>query len=225
MGTDAVVKKLVLIGIVIVAIIAISVSVVSSSDLKSSESNMQRKYGTVDTTMGSPIFGSNTAPITIIEFGDYQCPQCDRWFKTIRPDIEEQYLDSGKANLYFVDLAFFGPDSLNAAESTYCAGDQDRYWEYHNILYSNQQGINDGWASENNLKEFASELNLDRSLFDGCLDSDKYKHRVERNVLEAKRNGASGTPTFIIVGPDGSQKMLEGAQPFSVFKQVLDSMA
>jgi protein-disulfide isomerase len=175
--------------------------------------------------MGSPVLGSESAPITIIEFGDYQCPQCDRWFKTIKPDIEEQYINTGKANLYFVDLAFFGSDSTNAAEATYCAGDQGKYWEFHNILYSNQQGINDGWASPDNLKSFASQLNLDRNLFDSCLDSDKYKNRVEKNVLEAKRNGASATPTFIIVGPNGDQQTVEGSQPFSVFKQVLDSMA
>lgn len=218
-------KKLILIGIAIAVIIAVSVGAFSNSNIKSSDSNMQRKYGTVDTTMGSPVLGSDDAPVTIIEFGDYQCPQCDRWFKTIRPDIEEQYINVGKANLYFVDLAFFGPDSINAAEATYCAGDQNKYWDFHNTLYSNQRGINDGWASPDNLKSFASQLGLDMDLFDSCLDSDKYKNRVERNVLEAKRNGASGTPTFIIVGSDGTQKMVEGAQPFSVFKDILDSMA
>lgn len=219
-------KKLALIGGVTAAVIAISVGAISlNTDFGTSESNMQRKYGTVDTTMGSPLLGSSSAPITIIEFGDYQCPQCDKWFKTVKPDIEEQYINLGKTNLYFVDLAFFGPDSIKAAEATYCAQDQEKYWEYHNILYSNQQGINDGWANPDNLKKFATQLNLDRELFDSCLDSDKYQKRVERNVLEAKRNGAAGTPTFIIVGPDGSQQMIEGAQPFSVFKQILDSMA
>lgn len=220
-------KKLAIIGGIVAVVIAILIGATYSlnTDFVSSESNMQRKYGTVDTTLGSPMMGSASAPITIIEFGDYQCPQCDRWFKTIRPDIEEQYITPGKANLYFVDLAFYGPDSKKAAEATYCAQDQGKYWEYHNILYSNQRGINDGWANPDNLKKFASELNLDRELFDSCLDSDKYKNRVERNVLEAKRNGAAGTPTFIIVGSDGSQQMIEGAQPFSVFKQVLDSMA
>jgi protein-disulfide isomerase len=212
---------------VIAAAIIISIGVVYSSNqinFNPSESNTQKTYRAIDTTLGSPLFGSSTAPVTIIEFGDYQCPQCDKWFKTVRPDIEEQYINSGKANLYFVDLAFFGPDSTKAAEATYCAADQGKYWEFHNILYSNQKGINDGWASSDNLKSFASQLSLDRTLFDSCLDSDKYKKRVEKNVLEAKRNGVSSTPTFIIIGPDGSQKIVEGAQPFSVFKQTIDSM-
>lgn len=209
----------------IIGIIAIAVAIIAANFMVSTPQNIaQQRFGSVDVTMGSPVLGSDSAPITIIEFGDYQCPQCDRWFKTIKPDIQEQYINTGKANLYFVDLAFFGPDSTNAAEATYCAGDQGRYWEFHNILYSNQQGINDGWANPDNLKSFASQLSLDRNLFDSCLDSDKYKNRVEKNVLEAKRNGASATPTFIIVGPNGEQETIEGAQPFSVFKQVLDSM-
>ncbi len=219
-------KKLTIIGILSLVVAIISFSVVYSlvQIPKSSESNMHRTYGTVDTTMGSPLLGSTDASITIIEFGDYQCPQCNKWFHTIRPDIERQYIDTGKVNLYFVDLAFFGPDSTNASEATYCAGEQGKYWEYHDILYSNQKGINDGWASKENLKLFASQLNLDQELFDTCLDSDKYQKRVENNVQEAKRNGVSGTPTFIIVGPNGAQKMIEGAQPFSVFKKTIDSM-
>ncbi|MFN3655445.1 MAG: DsbA family protein [Candidatus Nitrosotenuis sp.] len=210
----------------IIGIISIAVAIIAANFMVSTPQNIaQQRVGSVDITMGSPVLGSDSAPITIIEFGDYQCPQCDRWFKTIKPDIEKQYINTGKANLYFVDLAFFGPDSTNAAEATYCAGDQGKYWEFHNVLYSNQQGINDGWANPDNLKLFASRLSLDRNLFDSCLDSDKYKNRVEKNVLEAKRNGASATPTFIIVGPSGEQEIIEGAQPFSVFKQVLDSMA
>lgn len=210
---------------VIGIVVVVAVVIVANFMVNTPQNIVQQRFGSVDVTMGSPVFGSDSAPITIIEFGDYQCPQCDKWFKTIKPDIEEQYINTGKANLYFVDLAFFGPDSTNAAEATYCAGDQGKYWEFHNILYSNQQGINDGWASPDNLKSFASQMNLDRNLFDSCLDSDKYKNRVEKNVLEAKRNGASATPTFIIVGANGDQQTIEGAQPFSVFRQVLDSMA
>ncbi len=214
------------VGMGIAGIIVVIAAVLAGSYLVNTpENTAQQRFGSVDATMGSPVFGSSSAPITIIEFGDYQCPQCGNWFHNTRPQLETDYIETGKAKLVFVDLAFFGPDSTNAAEATYCAGDQGKYWEYHNVLYSNQQGINDGWAGPDNLKSFATQLNLDRDLFDGCLDSDKYKQRVERNVLEAKRNGASATPTFIIIGPNGAQEIIEGAQPFSIFKQVLDSMA
>lgn len=147
-----------------------------------------------------------------------------RWFHTIKPQIEEQYINTGKAKLYFVDLAFFGPDSQSASMATYCAGEQGKYWEYHDMLYTNQQGINDGWANINNLKKFAIQLDLNKELFDSCLTSDKYKKRIEHNVSEAKRNGLNGTPSFIIMGPQGSQQIIEGAQPFSVFKQAMDSV-
>lgn len=174
--------------------------------------------------MGSPILGSSDAPITIVEFGDYQCPQCNNWYHNVKPDIEKNYIQTGKANLVFVDLAFYGHDSKKAAQATYCADEQGKYWEYHNMLYSNQRGINDGWASTENLKGFASTLSLDVDLFNSCLDSNKYQKRVDSNIQVAKNNGASGTPTFIIVSASGTQEKIAGAQPFPVFKQVLDSM-
>lgn len=195
----------------------------NGNDVTKSTSDIERKYGTVDTTMGSPVLGSPDAPITIIEFGDYQCPQCNKWYHDVKPDIEENYIQTGKANLVFVDLAFFGSDSKKAAQATYCAEEQGKYWEYHSMLYSNQGGINDGWANTENLKKFASGLNFDMESFNNCLDSDKYQKRVEHNVQVAKKNGASGTPTFIII-TNGKQEKIEGAQPFSVFKQTLDSM-
>lgn len=207
-----------------IIVVIIALYYVNGNFVTKSASDVERKYGTVDTTMGSPILGSLDAPITIIEFGDYQCPQCNKWYHNVKPDIEEKYIQTGKANLIFVDLAFFGPDSAKAAQATYCADEQGRYWEYHNMLYSNQKGINDGWANIENLKKFASGLNLDIESFNNCLDSGKYQKRVDNNVEVAKKNGASGTPTFIIVSSSGNQERIEGAQPFSVFKQTLDSM-
>lgn len=218
-------KKGILVAGVATAIIVVIVAsyYTNENDVTKSTSDIERKYGTVDTTMGSPVLGSLDAPITIIEFGDYQCPQCNKWYHDVKPDIEENYIQTGKANLVFVDLAFFGPDSKKAAQATYCAEEQGKYWEYHNMLYSNQGGINDGWANTENLKKFASGLNLDLESFNNCLDSDKYQKRVEHNIQVAKKNGASGTPTFIIVSTNGQQEKIEGAQPFSVFKQTLDS--
>lgn len=218
-------KKLILAGgVAAVIMLVVSTYFVNQSSVTNSNIDLQGKYGTVDTTMGSPISGSINAPITIIEFGDYQCPQCNKWYHNVKPAIEENYIQTGKANLIFVDLAFYGLDSKKAAQATYCADEQGKYWGYHNMLYSNQRGINDGWASVENLKAFASTLNLDMELFNDCLDSNKYQQRVDANIQVAKKSGAAGTPTFIIVGTNGQQEKIEGAQPFSVFKQVLDSM-
>ena len=111
-----------------------------------SSGNETLQIGGVDLSHASPVFGETDAPVTIIEFGDYQCPNCQKWFLNTKPDIVTNYIDTGKANLYFVDLAFLGDDSLTASAATYCAEEQGLYWEYHSYLYSNQRGIDGGWA-------------------------------------------------------------------------------
>ncbi len=216
-------------GIVIGAIVAIFViGIIASYSSFSSETvnlDMGRTHGDVSTAMGSPFLGNPSAPITIVEFGDYQCHQCFNWFHNQKPAIYENYIATGKANLVFVDLAFLGRDSPIAAQASYCAEDQGMYWEYHNLLYNSQEShIDNGWANSERLKALAFSLGLDMNLFESCLDSNKYSKRVQYNVSEAKKNGARATPTFIIVGPDDQQKQITGAQPYSTFKQIMDSM-
>ena len=216
-------KNGVIIGVIVVAIIA-GIAVFSSPSSETVNLDMGRTHGTISTAMGSPILGNPSAPITIVEFGDYQCHQCYNWFHNTKPAITKEYIETGKANLVFVDLAFLGRDSPTAAQASYCAEDQEMYWEYHDMLY-NYQGskIDDGWANNERLKAFAENLGLDMELFEICLDSGKYSKRVQFNIQQAKEHGVRGTPGFFIVGPDGQQQ-LSGAQPFSVFKQIMDSM-
>ena len=217
-------KKGILIGIIVSTVI-ISVIVAYSSSSVETENLDARTHGMISTTMGSSILGNPSAQITIVEFGDYQCHQCYNWFHNTKPTVFQNYVDTGKANFVFMDLAFLGTDSPKAAQASYCAEDQGKYWEYHNQLYTAQESqIDNGWANSERLKAFAFSLDLDMELFDSCLDSGKYTKRVQYNIAEAKKLGASGTPTFFIVGPDGQQQKLVGAQPYSVFKQVLDSM-
>lgn len=217
-------KKGILFGI-IVSIIAVGVILAYSTSSVETANTDVRLHGTISTTTGSPIIGSLSAPITIVEFGDYQCHQCYNWFHNTKPSIFQNYVDTGKVNLVFVDLAFLGRDSPKAAQASYCAEDQGKYWEYHNQLYISQESkIDNGWANSERLKSIAFSLGLDPELFDSCLDSGKYAKRVQSNIAEAKKFGVSGTPTFFIIGPNGQQEKLVGAQPYSVFTQVLDSM-
>jgi len=212
-------------GIIIIAIITIIASIsISQSVNESLNLDMGQTHGTVSTAMGSPIFGSVSAPITIIEFGDYQCHQCYNWFHNTKDLVVKNYIETGKANLVFVDLAFLGHDSPNAAAATYCAEEQGKYWEFHNLLYISQEGIDTGWANSERLKAFAFSLGLDMKLFDSCVDSGKFNKRVQYNINEAKKQGASATPTFIIVNSNGQQQKLVGSQPYAVFKDVIDSM-
>ena len=217
-------KKGPILGIAIISIIiGIAVSV-SSSD-ESFDVDMTQTHGSISTSLGSPILGNPDAPITIVEFGDYQCHQCYNWFHNTKPMIIRDYIDTGKANLIFVDFAFLGKDSPKASQATYCADDQNMYWEYHNSLYNSQESkIDSGWANSERLKAFAFNLNLDMELFNECLDSEKYSKRVQYNSQQARDNGVRGTPGFFIVDSDFNQKQISGAQPFSVFKKILDSM-
>jgi len=216
-------KKGVIIGVIVVAIIAGITALSTSSPSETVNLDMGRTHGTISTAMGSPILGNPSAPITIVEFGDYQCEQCYAWFHETKPSIVQDYIDTGKVNLVFVDLAFLGRDSIPASMATYCAEDQGMYWEYHDLLYNSQESVDGGWANSERLKAFAFSLDLDMELFESCLDSGKYSKRVQYNIQQARENGVRGTPGFFIVGPDGQQK-IGGAQPFSVFQKILDSM-
>ena len=174
---------------------------------------------------GSPALGSDVAPITIVEFGDYQCEACHYWFHTTRATLIDNYIENGKAKLVFVDLAFLGNDSPKAAEASYCAEDQGKYWEYHTMLYTFQDGAPDsGWADRDRLNSFAFSLDMNMDEFNDCMNSSKYSERVNANEKEAIKQGATRTPTFILISSDGATKKIEGAQPYSVFAATIEAM-
>ncbi|MGI0062502.1 MAG: DsbA family protein [Nitrosotalea sp.] len=181
--------------------------------------------GNIDLSMASPVLGSPSAPVTIIEFGDYQCPKCDAWFKNEEPTIKANYIDTNKAKLYFIDFPFLGADSPVAAQAAYCAGDQSKYWEYHDYLYLHQEGIQSGWASATSLKSVATTLGLDANQFNSCLDSGKYSDRVSHNKDIGTSKGIQGTPAFFIVGTTGSMQEIMGPQPASVFSTTIDQIS
>ena len=173
----------------------------------------------------SPILGSAEAQITIVEFGDYQCEMCHSWFHNTRGTIIDNYVDTGKVNIVFVDLAFLGSDSPIAAQATHCADDQGKYWEYHSILYYKQEGIDNGWASKSMLKEYANELKLDSDQFASCIDSAKYAKNVQNSYNAAVKMKVSSTPTFYLFDHEnGMVEKISGAQPLSVFVKTIDSM-
>ena len=194
------------------------------SSQQQAESDSSLNIGEIDLSQASPIFGSEDALVTIIEFGDYQCPNCKKWFENTKPEIVTNYLETGKSNLYFVDLPFLGDDSLPASSATYCANDQGLYWEYHSHLYSNQRGIDSGWADQSSLQNYAELLGLNTSEFTNCMDSGKYDESSLFNLDVGIQNGVESTPWFIIVGPDGQKQSIKGPQPFPVFEAVIEPM-
>jgi protein-disulfide isomerase len=172
----------------------------------------------------SPVLGSADAQITIVEFGDYQCEACYHWFHNTRDTLIDNYIETGKAKLIFVDLPFIGQDSRIAAQASYCAEDQGKYWEYHEILYIFQEGENSGWADRDRLNSFAFSLDMNMDEFNDCMDYSKYAKRVQANYDEAVKNGVQGTPTFIIISQDGTIEKFAGPQPYSVFAAIIEPM-
>ena len=216
--------------VVIVAVVIISFSTYYATLLETQKVAQDRFLASQQEPQqefenGSPILGSESAPITIVEFGDYQCEACYAWFHNTRDTLIDNYIETGKAKLIFVDLPFLGRDSPTAAQASYCAEDQGQYWEYHTMLYTFQDGHPDsGWADRDRLNSFAFSLDMNIDEFNECMDSSKYKNRVKANYDEAVKNGVQSTPTFIIISEDGKKEQFSGAQPYSVFSVTIESM-
>ena len=221
-------KKVILLAIF--AVMIVSVALYASSyysqlmEMQEKRMSMSGQNAPINLTSGSPVLGSASAPITIVEFGDYQCEACYHWYHNTRADIIDNYIETGKVNLVFIDLPFLGRDSITAAQATYCADDQGKYWEYHETLYNFQEAIDNGWASKDRLVSFAFNLDMNLDEFNDCMDSSKYAKRVKANYDESQRFGAEATPTFLIISPDGNMKKITSAQPYSVFSQVIEPM-
>ena len=173
---------------------------------------------------GAPLLGKPSAPITIVEFGDFQCKFCDRFAKQTEPKINSTYIQTGKVNMIFKNFVTHGPDSLTAAMAAQCAKDQGKFSSFYEILYKNQGEENSGWANANNLKKFASQISgLDKQMFDSCLNSAKYKSFVDSDNTLAISYGFQGTPTFIIEKADASKaERLLGAYPFPSFQAIIE---
>ena len=217
--------------VVLVVVVAISFSSYQANLLemhdktKYLEKIVSKQSSLVNLENGSPPLGSENAPVTIVEFGDYQCEACYHWFHNTRSTLIDNYIETGKAKLVFVDLPFLGRDSPVAAEASYGAEDQGKYWEYHTLLYTFQDGPPDsGWADRDRLNSFAFSLDMNIDEFNECMDSSKYQKRVKANYDEAVKHGAQQTPSFIIISQDGMIEKFAGAQPCSVFAATIEPM-
>ena len=171
----------------------------------------------------SPILGSDNAPITMIEFGDYQCFYCNQFYHTTEPDIVKNYIDTGKVRMVFKDFVIIGQDSVNAAHAAHCAQEQGKFWQYHDTLYNNWNGENTGWASSANLLSFAKSVGLNATQFGQCMAQSRYISTVQGSLSNAKDLGLTGTPDFFIISPDKSITKIVGAQPYDVFDGLFKS--
>ena len=171
----------------------------------------------------SPILGSKDAPITMVEFGDYQCFYCNQFYHATESDIVKNYVNTGKVKLVFKDLTIIGQDSINAAHAAHCAQEKGKFWEYHDMLYNNWAGENTGWASSKNLLAFATQVNITAADFNACMTDARYISVVKGIVSDAHTLGLTGTPDFFIIGPDNSITKIVGAQPYAAFDEIFKS--
>lgn len=197
--------------------------------------------GKDDRTLGNP-----QAKVTIIMYEDFQCPFCgavtglelnspsmkpvmdylrksDPTWTPFMPEIMNNYVKNGKVLFVYRDFTFLGPESVKASEAARCAGDQGKFWEYHNFLYSNQNGENKGGFADSNLKSFAKKLNLNTSDFDKCLDTGKYTEAVTNSKNEGATAGVTGTPKGFILRDGKIAGTIDGAEPLSAVKPKIDA--
>ncbi len=172
---------------------------------------------------GSPYVGNPSAPITIVEFGDYQCTFCYKFHGSSLNTIKQEYIVTGKANLVFRDFPLNGPDSVLAAEASHCAKDQGRFWEYHDQIYQNWAGERTGWINRESLQRFAQNAGLDVELLNVCLDDKKYTQQVLNSYKFGQAIGISATPSFLILNGEKIIK-ITGNQPIDVFRKTLDGI-
>ena len=165
--------------------------------------------------------GSESAPVTVYEMSDFQCPFCERFFRETFPIIERDYIDTGKVKWVFINfpLTSLHPNAVPAAEFASCAAKQDKFWPAHDMLYGRQSD----WATLNDVGSFftgwISELGLNRGQMVACLQSGETRRDIQLDAEGAIKSGATSTPSFYIEGG-----MMSGAQPIGVFRTVLDSV-
>lgn len=171
--------------------------------------------------------GDPNAPIRIDEYSDFQCPYCAQFYKTTEKELMDTFVADG--TLYFVYNTFgefIGPESTGAAEAAYCAGDQGKFWEMHDVILSNQRGENQGAFVDKRLKEFADYLKLDMDKFETCFDGNKYADVINQDMQDGVSAGIKATPSFVLsytVNGEVKTKVIEGAQSYDGFKQEIEA--
>lgn len=164
-----------------------------------------------------PFLGDPGAAVVIEEYGDFQCPSCGAFARGIEPELRAAYIDTGLARMEWHDFPWIGQESRDAANAARCAGDQGKFWDFHDLLYRTQAGENSGAFARDRLKALGATLGLEPGAFGTCVDSGTHGGAVQADFATTHSLGMNGTPTFII----GGQRIV-GAQPFEVFASVID---
>ena len=212
--------KFILPGAILIAGVLISSAVIYSNGGFGGPASIRDTPGDIKKVSADDdsYLGDEDAPVVLIEFSDFQCPFCKRSFDQTFPLIKQKYINTGKERYIYRDFPLpFHAEADEAANAAECAGDQDKFWEMHEMIYKNQQE----WAGNSQaisiFKGYAKDIGLDTTKFDSCLDSKKYDSEIQNDMSDGNSYGVSGTPTFFINGIS-----LVGAQPYSEFERVIE---
>jgi protein-disulfide isomerase len=182
--------------------------------------------------------GDPNAPIKIVEYSDFQCPYCAQFHQQTEPQIINTYIKTGKVYFVYRSMGNFISDNLgkyngisdaesrDAAEAAYCAGDQNKFWEYHDILYANYTGEGVGDFTSRRLVAYAEAIGLDMNQFRTCFNNATYSQQVLQDQADGDAAGVTGTPTFVLsytIDGQTQTKLISGAEPFSTFQQEIDA--
>jgi len=174
-----------------------------------------------------PIFGNPDAPITIVEFSDFECPFCARFHVQTLPSLFEEYIDQGKVKLVFRDFPIqsIHQNALPAAIAANCANDQGKFKEMHDMIFENQNVWNkqETVNALSTFSQYATNMQLDQELFNSCLTNGKHIPEIRNDLDDGRDYGVSGTPGFFIGNDEIGYVELKGAQPFESFKKVIDA--
>ncbi len=162
-----------------------------------------------------PSKGNPNALVLMVEYSDFACPFCARFWQETLPQIEKEYINTGKVRFVYKDFVVVGGD--RAAEAAHCAAEQGKFWEYHDLLFSKTSEDRGKWSDSNIHREYAQKLGINANDLVKCFEARRYQDKVAGSTQEGAENGATGTPTIFING-----KMITGAQPFSAFKAMID---
>ena len=190
-------------------------------DNSDQKSNLLNKEKLLENT--PPIIGDVDAKITILEFGDYQCTFCYKFHQQTLEKIKESYIDTGKVNYTYKDFPLNGLDSILAAEASFCANEQGKYWEYHDTIFNNWAGERTGWITSNSLLDFAEQNKLNVNEFTECVNNHKYTQKVIENQKFAENIGINATPSFLIFNDEKLVRVI-GAQPIEKFVDAIQQI-
>lgn len=233
---------------IISAVIIVAVIIAGVILLKGSKPSTEKEEKGIAVATLAPVgkedrtLGNSNAKITIVVYADFQCPFCgaitglqsedapavkylkqrdSNWLPSTLGIIND-YVKNGDVQFVYRDFAILGKESERASEAARCAGDQGKFWEYHDYLFAHQNGENEGAFSDTNLKSFAKEIDLDTASFDKCLDENKYAQAVVDSRNESIDAGLTGTPKGFIIKDGKIVGTIEGAESYVTVKPKIE---